>query len=147
VLIVSVSVNAQQEVKFTGTAIEYFHGGLGGRRGWRVRVDNMIFGPQLTGYTVEVYIQSLLPPWDYMDPEIRKGDTVEAYGLYEDSGGTHRVSLLGSEDYYLKKVTLKPVGGYLLPADKLSLLLPYLISLMLFGAVVAVVVIKRKSRD
>jgi len=108
----------------------------------------MIFGPQLTGYTVEVYIQSLLPPWGYMDPEIKQGDTVEAYGLYsEDSGGTHLVSLLGSEDYYPKRVTLKPVGGYLLPADKLSLLLPYLISLMLFGAVVAVVVIERKSRD
>lgn len=81
-----------------------------------------------------------------MDLEIKPGDIVEAYGLYSaDSGIKHRVSLLGSEDYYLKKVTwLRPVGGYVLPVDKLSLLIPYLISLTLLGATVAAAVKTRR---
>ena len=148
VAIISGRTDGQQEIKFIGTAIEYFKGGLGGPYGWRVRVYDVVFGPQLEGYAVEVYLQSVPPPWGYMDPEIKPGDMVEAYGLYStDSGINHRVSLLGSEDYHLEKVTwLRPVGGYVLPVDKLSLLMPYLVSLTLLGAAVAAAV-KTRRRD
>ena len=147
-IIISEIAQAQEEIKFVGTAIEYFKGGIGGRYGWYVRVDKVIFGPKLEGYIVEVYLQSVPPPWGYMDPDIKPGDTVETYGLYssEDSSTRYLVSLLGSENYYIKQMVFtKPIGGHIVPANKMFIISPYL-TLAVLLAVTTIVSIKRKKR-
>lgn len=47
------------EVKFVGTAIEYFE--LIGGVGWMVRVDEMVSGPDISGHIVDVYLAPLDP--------------------------------------------------------------------------------------
>ena len=146
--IISEIAQAQEEIKFVGTAIEYFKGGIGGRYGWYVRVDKVIFGPQLEGYIVEVYLRSVSPPWGYMDPDVKPGDIVETYGLYssEDSSKIYLVSLLGSENYYIKKMVFtKPIGGYMVPSNKIFIISPYL-TLAVLLAVTTIVIIKREKR-
>ena len=92
---------SNDEIKFRGTAIEYTE--LVGYAGWTVEVDEVIFGPPISGQ-VDVGVQSY-PPWGYMDPTIEEGDKVEAFGLYYAS--QNYVSLNGS-DYYIVKVEENP---------------------------------------
>ncbi|CAD7769060.1 Periplasmic copper-binding protein (NosD) [Candidatus Methanoperedenaceae archaeon GB37] len=101
----------EDEIKFRGTAIEYFE--RIGARGWNVNVDEVISGPsELQGRTVKVYLASVDPnqyPPGYMDPNIEPGDEVEVYGLYQ---GEDNVALFGSEDYYIKRIETSPKTIY-----------------------------------
>ena len=94
------SVKADTEIKFRGTAIEYFS--IIGGWGWYVIVDEVISGPSgLQGHNVSVGLAPLPPdqyPPGYMDPHIEPGDKVEVYGLYQGEG----VALYGSNDYYIR---------------------------------------------
>jgi hypothetical protein len=94
-----------EEVKFRGTAIEYFS--QIGAWGWNVSVDEIISGPsEILGHTVAAYLAALDPeqyPPGYMDPTIEPGDRVEVYGLYQ---GYDSVALFSSEDYYIVKTTV-----------------------------------------
>jgi subtilase family serine protease len=103
----TVNVDCLEEIKFNGTAIEYFS--LIGAWGWYVSVDEIISGPsELQDHTVKVYLASVNPdqyPPGYMDPTIEPGDKVGVYGWYQ---GYDIVSLFGSEDYYIKKISPTP---------------------------------------
>ena len=72
-----------QEIRFVGTAIEYFS--LIGGWGWYVRVEDFIssiarhLALELRGQTVTVYLAAVDPeqyPLGYMDPSISSGDKV-----------------------------------------------------------------------
>ena len=95
----------ESEIKFTGTAIEYDdNGGMPGSSwGWTVSVGEMISGPQPCSNQLDVTLVAVFSPCGYMDPNIVEGDKIEVYGdYYEDQSGCG-VSLIGSEDYYIKK--------------------------------------------
>ena len=89
----------KQEIKFNGTAIDYFE--RIGAWGWNVTVDEIISGPpELQGHTVSVALWSVADPPGYMDYNIEPGDKVRIHGMYV---GEDAVTLSGSEDYYLTK--------------------------------------------
>jgi len=92
-----------QEVKFNGTAIEYFSST--GTCSWNVRVDTIVSGPsELQGHTVTVALWSGDSgefPSGSMDPEIGPGDKVGVYGLYV---GDDYVTLSGSGDFYINVI-------------------------------------------
>jgi hypothetical protein len=98
------ALQADQEVKFNGTAIEYFSST--GTCSWKVRVDTIISGPsELQGHTVTVALWSGGSdefPSGSMDPEIEPGGKVGVYGLYV---GEDYVTLSGSGDYYITKTS------------------------------------------
>jgi hypothetical protein len=98
------ALQADQEVKFDGTAIEYFSST--GTCSWNVRVDTIISGPSgLQGHTVTVALWSGGSgefPSGSMDPEIEPGNSVGVYGLYVDDD---YVTLSGSEEYYITKTS------------------------------------------
>ena len=99
------ALQTDQEVKFNGTAIEYFSST--GTCSWKVRVDTIISGPSgLQGHTVTVALWSGDSgefPSGSMDPEIGPGDKVGVYGLYVDDD---YVTLSGSKDYYITKTSV-----------------------------------------
>lgn len=99
------------ETKFTGTAIKSVTGGIpGSPGGWEVAVDSVIFGPQLQGRVVSVLMRAVWPS-GHIDPAIKAGDTVEAYGIYYSTGDlvpSDFVSLEGSENYYLVRLDRSP---------------------------------------
>jgi hypothetical protein len=70
--------------------------------GWVVQVDEVFSGPQLCRDQLNVTTASVAPPWGYMDPDITKGDQVRVYGRYTSPNGCD-VSLIGSDDYYIKR--------------------------------------------
>ena len=92
------------EIKFAGTAIEYFEASMPGAPwGWTVSVGEMISGPQPCSNQLNVTLVAVAPPWGYMDPNIVEGDKIEVYGAYYEHQSRCGVSLVGSEDYYIKK--------------------------------------------
>jgi hypothetical protein len=96
------ALQTDQEVKFNGTAIEYFSST--GTCSWKVGVEEIVSGPSgLQGHTVTVALGSGDSgefPSGHMDPEIEPGDKVGIYGLYV---GEDYVTLSGSGDYYITK--------------------------------------------
>jgi hypothetical protein len=98
------ALQADQEVKFNGTAIEYFSST--GTCSWKVRVEKIVSGPsELQCHTVTVALWSGGSgefPSGHMDSEIEPGDKVEVYGLYV---GEDYVTLSGSKDYYITKTS------------------------------------------
>ena len=98
------ALQADQEVKFDGTAIEYFSST--GTCSWNVRVEKIVSGPsELQGHTVTVALWtggSDEFPSGHMDPEIGPGDKVGVYGFYV---GDDYVTLSGDEDYYISKTS------------------------------------------
>ena len=66
---------------------------------WWVEVEEVIFGPWISGQ-VEVVYQAVSPS-GYADPTIEEGDRVEVFGFYTSEEGQHYVSLIGSWDYYI----------------------------------------------
>jgi parallel beta-helix repeat protein len=94
------ALQADQEVRFNGTAIEYFSST--GSSGWNVQVDELISGPsEIIGHTVTVALWSVAGvPSGTMDPGIEPGDRVAVYGLYMDDD---YVTLSESEAYHIKK--------------------------------------------
>jgi parallel beta-helix repeat protein len=112
------ALQADQEVKFNGTAIEYFSST--GTCSWNVRVEKIVSGPsELQGHTVTVALWtggSGEFPSGHMDPEIEPGDKVGVYGLYV---GDDYVTLSGSEKYYINVIAAgNPTAnfGYAPPA-------------------------------
>jgi len=93
------------DIRLIGTAIEYFEDpGTGARYGWNVSVDKLISGPQPCSNRLNVTLQAVPPPWGNMDQNITEGDAIEVYGDYcEDQNGCC-VSLVGSEDYYIRSI-------------------------------------------
>jgi hypothetical protein len=90
------ALQADQEVKFNGTTIEYFSST--GSSGWNVQVDEVSCGPaEIIGHTVTVALWSAEGvPSGTIDSEIEPGDRVAVYGLYMDDD---YVTLSESEQY------------------------------------------------
>ena len=91
-----------KEIKFTGTATDYWVSG-GQIHHWTVLVDEVISGPQPCEDQVDimVYDSEFPPPWGYVDPNLNVGDRVEVYGRYY-AGHCSAMHLYGSTDYYIK---------------------------------------------
>ena len=102
-----------KEVKFTGTATDYWVSG-GQIHHWTVLVDEVISGPQPCEDQVDitVYDFEFPPPWGYVDPNLNIGDRVEVYGRYYD-GHCSAMHLHGSTDYYIKKIEETKCGEIL----------------------------------
>ncbi len=102
-------------IKFRGIALKYIEADKAGAPyGWTVNVTGLISGSQPCN-EVNVTLQAVSPPKGYMDDNITAGDEVEVYGEYvEDSCN---VSLIGSEDYYIKKITGPPQVAGKQPKD------------------------------
>lgn len=98
------ALQVDQEVKFNGTAIEYFSST--GTCSWKVRVEKIVSGPsELQGHTVTVALWSGDSdefPSGHMGPDIEPEDKVEVCGLYIDED---YVTLSGSKDYYITKTS------------------------------------------
>nr|QNO54847.1 hypothetical protein PAHOCELH_00008 [Methanosarcinales archaeon ANME-1 ERB7] len=92
-----------KEVKFTGTATDYWVSG-GQIHQWTVLVDEVISGPQPCEDQVDimVYESEFPPPWGYVDPNLNVGDLVEVYGRYYE-GHCSAIHLHGSTEYYIKR--------------------------------------------
>jgi hypothetical protein len=97
-----------KEVKFTGTATDYWVSG-GQIHHWTVLVDEVIEGSQPCEDQVDitVYDSEFPPPWGYVDPNLNVGDRVEVYGRYYE-GHCSAMHLHGSTDYYIKLQEKKP---------------------------------------
>lgn len=109
------------DIRFIGTAIEYFEDpGTGARYGWNVSVDKLISGPQPCSDRLNVTLQAVAPPWGNMDQNITEGDMVEVYGDYCKDPEGCSVSLVGSDDYYIRRLVHNRDlnrDGALTPAD------------------------------
>ncbi|VVB63507.1 Uncharacterised protein [uncultured archaeon] len=71
-----------------------------------VHIDKVVDGPvEIQNKSMSVYLTSADPakyPRGFIDPNIRVGDRVEAYGDY--STGSTNILLTGDSNYYLKKI-------------------------------------------
>ena len=95
---------AVSDIKFIGTAVEYFGASMpGAPYGWNVSVDEVIRGSTSCTW-LNVTLQSVAPPVGAMDQNITAGDKVEVYGKYYDDPEGHSVSLIGSDDYYIIRI-------------------------------------------
>ena len=94
-----------EDVKVEGVAIKDFH--RIGAWGWEINVTEVISGPvDSQGKTIAVYQTSANPadyPPGFLDPDIKAGDRVEAYGQQEPNGN-YDILITGSTEYYLKRV-------------------------------------------
>jgi hypothetical protein len=101
-----------EDAKVEGFAIKDFH--RIGAWGWEINVTEVISGPvESQGKTISVYQTSANPaeyPPGYLDPDIKAGDRVEAYGQQEPNGN-YDILLTGSTEYYLKRATDSDVGN------------------------------------
>ncbi|MEA1863586.1 MAG: dockerin type I repeat-containing protein [Euryarchaeota archaeon] len=98
------------DVRFSGTAIESIEASMpGAPSGWVVQVDEVFSGPQPCSDQLNVTTAAVAPPVGYMDPDIAEGDQVSVYGRYTEQDGCG-VSLIGSEDYYLRR-SVQPMEG------------------------------------
>ena len=91
-----------EEIKFRGEALSYIPSFSA--TGWVVQVEQVVFGPPISGE---------MPVWDYIypncdngyvDPNIEIGDNVEVYGLYYSEamfGYPEQVRICESDDYYI----------------------------------------------
>jgi len=89
----------QHPVRFVGTALEYVL--KDSEYGWKVTVEEGTI-PISMPEVVYVYTSMLAYPSGYVDPDIKPGDKVEVYGVWYQ--GEPLVSLVGSTDYYIKRV-------------------------------------------
>jgi hypothetical protein len=98
--------SSAEDAKVEGFAIKDFH--RIGAWGWEINVTEVISGPvESQGKTISVYQTSANPaeyPPGYLDPDIKAGDRVEAYGQQEPNGN-YDILLTGSTEYYLKRAT------------------------------------------
>ncbi|MCJ7444837.1 MAG: hypothetical protein MUO26_09960 [Methanotrichaceae archaeon] len=111
-LIVTILLSACQcsaeIVKIEGTAVKDFQ--RIGAWGWDLKVKKVIEGPEeLQGKLISVYLTSANPaeyPPGFLDPNIKVGDSVEAYGQVDfcEPGVSCDILLVGSDEYYLKRI-------------------------------------------
>jgi len=94
-----------EDVKVEGVAVKDFH--RIGAWGWEINVTAVTSGPgDSQGNTIAVYQTSANPadyPPGYLDPDIKAGDRVEAYGQ-QDPNVDYDILITGSTEYYLKRV-------------------------------------------
>jgi len=94
------------DITIQGTAINNFS--RIGAWGWNVYVDKVVGGPvEIKNKSMSVYLTSADPAKysrGFIDPNIRPGDRVEAYGDY--STGSTNLLLTGNTNYYLKKIEI-----------------------------------------
>jgi parallel beta-helix repeat protein len=92
-----------KEIKFTGTVLEYKGSGPG-QQYCIVSVDKVISGPQPCDNQLTVFLfdPEYPPPWGYVDPSLKVGDTVEVFGKYIEGDWGCSVTLHGSTDYYIR---------------------------------------------
>jgi hypothetical protein len=99
---------SQGDVLIQGTAVSQFN--RVGAWGWTVHIDKVIDGPgEMHDEIMSIFQTSADPskyPPGFLDPNIRVGDRVEAYGDYS-VGGTN-ILLTGNTSYYLKSIS--PTG-------------------------------------
>jgi hypothetical protein len=100
--------SAAEDILVEGTAVKDFH--RIGAWGWEMSVESVMNGPpELQGKTISVYLTSANPeeyPPGFLDPNIKSGDKVEAFGKIESSEteSDYSILLVGSAKYYLKTV-------------------------------------------
>jgi hypothetical protein len=97
-----------KEIKFTGTATDYWVSG-GQIHHWTVLVDEVTRGPQPCEDQVDITVYDSEVPspwWGYVDPNLNIGDRVEVYGRYYD-GHCSAMHLHGSTEYYIKEILKK----------------------------------------
>ena len=97
------ALQADQEVRFNGTAVEY--SSSTGSSGWNVQVEEVSSGPsEIKSHTVTVALwHAEGVPSGTIGPDIEPGDKVAVYGLYMDDD---YVTLSGSEGYYITKTSV-----------------------------------------
>lgn len=105
-VVLSLSACAE-DTRFDGQALWDFQ--RIGAWGWYVSVGNVINGPtDMVGQNISVYLSSANPaeyPPGSIDPDIKIGDNVSVYGSLQSGGsGDYHVLLVGSEDYYIKRI-------------------------------------------
>ncbi len=106
----SLNATTIEEALFEGKIVQVYMYPVGGVYGYDVLVDRVYFGPDIRNLTVMVQWLAITftlgyPP-GYVDTSIALGDRVEVYGLVnqKDRQGV-RVTLNGSENYYIKKLS------------------------------------------
>ena len=109
----SLNSSAIEETKFDGKIVNVYLYSVGGIYGWDVLVERTYFGPDITNLTVSVKVTTysetanIIPDLrpGYVDNNITLGDRVEVYGLLSQSSSKISVTLNGSENYYIKKLS------------------------------------------
>jgi hypothetical protein len=103
------NVTTIEEARFDGKVVKVYQYPVGGVSTWDVLVQKMYFGPEIGNRTVRVQALALTYtlgyPSGYVDNTIKLGDQVEVYGLVNRKGNDTSVTLNGSEDYYVKKLS------------------------------------------
>lgn len=103
------NVTTIDEARFDGKVVRVYQYPVGGVSTWDILVQKMYFGPEIGNLTVRVQALAITYtlgyPSGYVDNTIRLGDQVEVYGLVNQKGNDTSVTLNGSEDYYIKKLS------------------------------------------
>jgi hypothetical protein len=98
-----------EEGRFDGKVVRIYLYPVGGVSTWDVFVSRVYFGPGIENLTVRVQAlattYTLGYPPGYVDRSITLGDQVEVYGLFSQKGADTSVTLNGSENYYIKKLS------------------------------------------
>ncbi len=98
-----------EEARFNGKVVQVYRYPVGGVAAWDVLVDRVYFGPDIGNMTVKVQWLALTAtmgyPPGFIDYSITLGDEVQVYGLISQKGTSASVTLNGSEDYYIKKLS------------------------------------------
>jgi hypothetical protein len=103
------NVTTIEEARFDGKVVLVYHYPVGGVSTWDILVQKMYFGPEIGNLTIRVQALAITYtlgyPSGYVDNAIKLGDQVEVYGLVSQKGNDTSVTLNGSEDYYIKKLS------------------------------------------
>ena len=96
-----------EDTRFDGQALWDFQNV--GAWGWYISVGDVTDGPtDMVGQNISVYMTSANPaeyPPGSIDPDIKIGDNVSVYGSLQPGGsGNYHVLLVGSGDYFIKRI-------------------------------------------
>lgn len=101
---------SSEETKFRGTTTDWRCVSLdpiGVVCSWTVEVEEVLFGPSISGQ-VSVPVNRLFDPcYGYVDPNVDLGDTVEVYGVYDDE--YHSTHICESDQYYIIEIVAPPM--------------------------------------
>lgn len=91
-------------IELYGNLVE-FHAGtaMGAPDYWTVDVVSVISGPELCCNKLDVIAAQAVPgPWGFVDFDLSPGDEVEVRGAYSEDESGCRVTLRGSESYFIR---------------------------------------------
>ena len=113
ILVPSVTLANDGDIRFTGTVTDRYQESVLGARWWHVTVEEVISGPTPCPELAVRLITAPPFPWGYFDDDIAIGDTVDVYGSYNSTDCS--VSLNGNGAYHITKIpvqapTLAPLG-------------------------------------